>query len=148
MSYATSFGKDTYIGPPEEKVITEKNLKRFDAISVRDDFSKRICENDFNIKAELVLDSVFLCPIEKYEQLIDEVLDFEIVDDYIFAYILDPNQEIGKALTQISDETDIKIIVVFNQTGDMDALRNQLEINTDKIQFLNHVTVKRMALFV
>lgn len=142
VSYATSFGKDTYIGPADEKILTEKNLKRFDAVSVRDDFSKRICENNFDVRAELVLDPVFLCPVDEYEKLIEEATDFNIDEDYIFSYILDPNPKIGKSIQKISEETGKKVVVVFNQTGDMEALRKRLEITSDRVEFRYSVTVK------
>lgn len=142
IAYATSYGKDTYIGPPEEKVITEKNLKRFDAISVRDDFSKRICEEDFGVAAEVVLDPVFLCPIEKYEELIAEASDFRIDEEYIFAYILDPNPKIGESLRNIAEKSEKRIIVVFNQSGDKIKLRNSLQVEHDNIMFMLNPTVK------
>lgn len=59
IAYATSFGKDKYIGPEDEKIRTDRNLHRFDGISVRDDFSQRICKDEFGISAELLSDPVF-----------------------------------------------------------------------------------------
>ncbi len=143
VSYATSFGLDVYIGPEEEKIITKKNLQRFDAVSVRDDFSKRICENDFNVKAELVLDPVFLCPLNEYETLIEEASkDFKIEEEFIFAYILDPNEELGKSICAISEETGKKIIVVFNQINDLQFDKDRMNVDSENIVFKSSVTVK------
>jgi|GEM_PF-182840 len=142
VAYATSFGKDTYIGPPEEKVITDKNLKRFDAVSVRDDFSKRICEEDFGTHAELVLDPVFLCDVEKYDELISEAVNFSIDEEYIFAYVLDPNPKIGASIQKIAEESGRKVIVVFNQSGDKIKFRDALNINNDNVMFMLNPTVK------
>lgn len=142
ISYATSFGKMKYLGPDQEKEITRKNLKRFDAVSVRDDFSQKICEKDFGVKAELVLDPVFLCPESEYEKLISEASDFSIEGDYIFAYILDPNPVIGKSLQSIAEKSGKKVIVVFNQTGNMAELKRNLDITSDNVEFRFSVTVK------
>ncbi len=141
-AYATSFGKDRYIGPDEEKPVTQRNLQRFDAISVRDDFSKRICEKDFNVPAEIVLDPVFLCPVEKYEELIAEAADLKIDEEYIFAYILDPNPQIGASIQKIAQDSGKKVIVVFNQSGDKEKLRSALQITDEKVSFLLDPTVK------
>ena len=134
IAYATSFGKDKYIGPEEEKVRTYRNLHRFDGVSVRDDFSQRICKEDFDVDAELLMDPVFLCPVEKYEELIDETKGYK-KNVYIFAYILDPNPEIGKSLEKISAETNKKIIVAFNQSGDKNSFIERLKIKSDLINF-------------
>lgn len=142
IAYATSFGRDTYIGPDEEKSITQKNLKRFDAISVRDDFSKRICEDDFNVHAEIVLDPVFLCPVEKYDELISEVENFDVNEEYVFAYILDPNPQIGESIKKIAREIGKRVIVVFNQSGDKERLWNFLQITDKNINFIIDPTVK------
>lgn len=142
IAYATSFGRDKYMGPDEEKLITKKNLQRFDAISVRDDFSKRICVEDFNVSAQIVLDPVFLCPVEKYNELIEEVNDFQIDEDYIFAYILDPNPKIGESICKISKEFQKKVIVVFNQHGDKQKLKDALQISSGNVGFILDPTVK------
>ena len=143
ISYATSFGSIVYRGPGHERKITQKNLGRFDAISVRDDFSVDICREKFNVDAVQVLDPVFLCPMKGYQKLIDEVGTMENVNgDYIFAYILDPNAAIGRSLQEISKQTGKKVIVVFNQVGNMAALRDSLEIKSGDVQFIFDVNVK------
>ena len=142
IAFGTSFGKEHYNGPDEEKPVTEKNLKRFDAIAVRDDFSKRICEEEFGVAAETVLDPVFLCDRSAYEELIAEVNNFRIEENYIFAYILDPNAAIGECLRKIAEKSQKKVIVVFNQSGDKIRLRDALEINDDNFMFLLNPTVK------
>ena len=143
ISYATSFGSCIYRGPADEKRQTQKSFGRFDAISVRDDFSETLCKEEFNVNAVQVLDPVFLCPIEGYHKLIAEAGTMDSVgDDYIFAYILDPNPAIGRSLQTISEQTGKKIVVVFNQTGNMNALRDRLEITGGNVQFVFDVTVQ------
>ena len=141
IAYATSFGKDKYIGPDSEKLITKKNLERFDAVSVRDDFSKRILQDEFGIKAEILLDPVFLCPREKYEGLIDEA-ELKIDEKFIFAYILDPNPETGKSLTKISEKSGLKIFVIFNEGSDKETAVERLKVDKSRFLFLTEATVE------
>ena len=141
ISYATSFGKAKYMGPPEEKVVTQKNLKRFDAISVRDDFSKTLCETDFGVSAQTVLDPVFLCPVQKYEDLITES-NFRIEGDYIFAYILDPSPERGAAINNAAEKTGLKVYVVFNESSDKQACKESLGQLHENVCFIDEPTVQ------
>ncbi|MBQ8010705.1 MAG: Coenzyme F420 hydrogenase/dehydrogenase, beta subunit C-terminal domain [Ruminococcus sp.] len=141
VAYATSYGKDTYIGPDEERPITQTNLQRFDAISVRDDFSKRICEQDFKTPATLVLDPVFLCPVEKYNDLIAES-DFSVDGEFIFAYVLDPNPRIGGSIQKIAETTGKNVIVVFNESSDKEKCWNALHITAPNVRYLFEPTVQ------
>lgn len=141
IAYATSFGKDKYIGPAEEKPITKSNLKRFDAISVRDDFSKRICEQEFDVPAELVLDPVFLCEKKNYESLIRESY-LSIGEPFIFAYILDPNPGLGEALQNAAEKSNMSVYVAFNESGDMQKCREPLRVSDGRIRFLTEPTVQ------
>ncbi len=150
ISYATSFGSSVYRGPADEKKRTQHSLSRLDAVSVRDDFSQKLCREEFNVDAVQVLDPVFLCPVEGYHRLIDEVdvpggvLGSALTenDDFIFAYILDPNAAIGRSIQTIAEKTGKKVIVVFNQVGNMEALRDRLEITGGDVRFVFDVTVK------
>ena len=141
VAYATSFGKDQYIGPDEEKTVTKSNLKRFHAISVRDDFSKRICEQDFDVPAELVLDPVFLCEKSNYETLIAES-DFHIDEPYLFAYILDPNPELGAALQNAAEKTNLPVYVVFNESSDKQKCKEALRVSDERIRYLEEPTLQ------
>lgn len=135
IAYATSFGKETYIGPEDEKEKTFNNLHRFDAISVRDDFSQKICKEDFNISAELLVDPVFLSPVSQYDELINEALDFHVEGKYIFAYILDPNEKIGESIQHIAEHTKTKVVVVFNESGDKENFKERLNISSPLVSY-------------
>lgn len=134
ISYATSFGLSEYVGPSDEMEITKRNLQRFDYISVRDNFSKKICENDFNVFAELLLDPVFLCPVEKYEELINEI-SFFTNEPYIFAYILNPNENIGSCLKDIAKKNSCKIKVVFDFSGNKEQQKSMLNADSELIEY-------------
>lgn len=114
VAYGTSFGKYPYNGPAAYKPTVEACLKRMSAISVRDDFSKRIAEEEFHVDAKQVLDPVFLCPREAYDALIDE--SEQVTEgDYLFAYILDPNRDMGRSIQRAVEHSGLKAYVAFDE---------------------------------
>ena len=126
ISYATSFGIP-YEGTEEEKKLSSAYLRRFDGISVRDKLSFDICQNIFGIKDVVqVCDPSFLCDISDYEILIN-MAKIEERNPYILAYILDPTQTIGLRLEQLSNDKNMKVIVI------LDEKQKQLEINKKKL---------------
>lgn len=113
ISYATSFGR-IYNGNEEEKKITKKNLKRFYAISVRDELSINITKNIFDIKNVVqVCDPSFLCNISEYNEMINKA-ELNYSNEYILAYILDPNEEIGHRLEKLSIDKNITIVILLD----------------------------------
>ena len=113
FSYAPSFGTH-YIATLEEKIITKKNLVKFNGISVRDMLSIDILKNIFGIKnAVQVCDPTFLCNITDYLRLANKA-NINKSSEYILAYILDPKPEIGKRLEKLSIDKDIKVIILLD----------------------------------
>lgn len=113
ISYATSFGR-IYNGNEEEKKITKKNLKRFYAISVRDELSINITKNIFDIKNVVqVCDPSFLCNISEYNEMINKA-ELNYSNEYILAYIIDPNEEIGHRLEKLSIDKNITIVILLD----------------------------------
>lgn len=113
IAYATSMGPE-YQGTAEELVVSSYNLKRFDHISVRDAMTKATLEKRFGIESVETCDPAFLPPMEAYEELISHA-KLSKTEDYILAYILDPNPEIGKMLETISIENNNKVIVILDE---------------------------------
>lgn len=114
ISYGTSFGKE-YNGSSADKLLSSHNLRRFDHVSVRDKLSKSIAENEFGVEnVTEVCDPTFLCPLDEYQKLIDRATVSES-EEYILAYILDPNENIGRELEQLSVDKNRKVIVMLDE---------------------------------
>ena len=60
IAYAASFGLDRWEGGYENTLRTKYYMSRFDGISVREDDGVDICREVFGVRAEQVLDPVFL----------------------------------------------------------------------------------------
>jgi coenzyme F420-reducing hydrogenase beta subunit len=115
IAYGVSFGSKTYNGPAEEKPVVKANLERFSAISVRDDYSLSIAKEEFGISAaEKVVDPVFAVNPLHYETLIQGA-ELDISGQFIFAYVLDPNPEIGLALHDLALKRGAKVYVVLDE---------------------------------
>lgn len=72
IAYAASMGRDCFEGDEYETIKCSTLLSSFYNISVREDSGKDICYNDFNQKAEVVLDPTLLLNKDDYEKVIDE----------------------------------------------------------------------------
>lgn len=112
IAYATSFGHAQSFFYGEEKLKVAYNLKKFDAVSVREKDGVKICEEEFGVIAEHTLDPVFLCPSESYENAINLSAQ-GYAGKYLLAYILNPTEEkyevIKKKALQLG--IDYKIIL-------------------------------------
>ncbi len=148
IAYGTSFGHKGYDGPKSEQELVKKNLARFNAISVRDDFSQEMCQNLFGVDARQVFDPVFLCPVEKYDLLVEQAEIREEKGEFIFAYVLDPNPAFGDALRKIAAKHGKRIVVIYdelryNQPHTMESLRESLGLTAeDPITILEDPNVK------
>ena len=145
VAYASSFGAEKYEAPDDYKVEVRKNLRRFSAVSVRDDFSKEICEKEFGILAEQVIDPVFLCPMDKYEELIDEA-NTEPIGNYFFAYILDPNPQWGRVIGDLTKRTGKKAVVMFD--GAKDSQKEIKTLNVDNSEGMEYLTEEDVCIWL
>lgn len=70
ISYAASFGKENIDYDTETKAKVAKLIKRFDAISVREDSGVEICRTEFGVNAEKVLDPTMMLDEVDYDAII------------------------------------------------------------------------------
>lgn len=113
IAYSTSFGHSKSFFPESEKAEVSRLLQEFDSLSVRESDGVDICRNDFHVKAELMIDPVFLCDKKIYDSVALETDSFS-EKPYIFAYILDPNDEKREALMWLSKKLNIEYIVLLD----------------------------------
>lgn len=69
IAYSSSFGREYWSGDEYERKRTSYFLKRFDSVSVRESSGVTLCRDLFDVKAEWVVDPVFLCPKPELEKL-------------------------------------------------------------------------------
>ena len=123
IAYASSFGKtfDTY-GNDFEMELCSHFINRFDAISLRENYAPAILKEKTGINSVQVLDPVFVCQKSVYEDLIYQSKVDLSNEDYIFAYILDPNEEKNKFLEYVANKMNKQLYVVTDATNNAEKV--------------------------
>lgn len=101
ISYAASFGVDTWEYSSEDTEKCKKLIQEFNAISVRENSGIELCKNHLNSEAKLVLDPTLLLNKEDYESLITREQEQQINGD-LFCYVLDKSPVKSQIVDNIS----------------------------------------------
>ena len=103
IAYATSVGRSSFSGTQEQRAKLSYFLRRFQAISVREQDAIPLFQDVFDVKAQLVLDPVFLCEKKYYQEMAKRG---RIASDqpYIAVYMLDLSPEKERVISEISRE--------------------------------------------
>jgi len=110
IAYAVSFGHGTDFAPYDERKIIAEYMSYFDGIGTREADGVRLCRDCYGIKAEQVIDPVFLADPKIYDSLIEKSSKRE-TEPFIVAYILDPSPEKTEAILHLQKEFGgIKVI--------------------------------------
>lgn len=127
ISYASSFGMEGAEPPAEEYA---EDYRKFDCISVREQFGVKLCREKYDVEAEWVLDPVFLLEEKDYDVLVENAKVRE-EEPFIMAYLLNPTTEKREVCKKIRDMLGgIKIINVSeNSSQKRDEYRHVLEFD-------------------
>lgn len=121
ISYAASMGKNSLDSDHEEMYI--KNIKKLDAISVREKKAKEFLSTFINKEIVVTLDPTLLLKASQWEELL-QLRNIE-KEKYIFAYILTEDPEYYRIVKYLSSMTGLKIIHVSKRNkGIKNILRN------------------------
>ena len=125
IAYASSYGMDyltTYYEYQSKYPLQNKLMKRFDYISVREKDAIGISEREFNVKAEHVLDPVFLLDSSVYEKVANGAIN-KYEQPYLTSYFLKATDMYNKLLQYISDYLNLKMVNMG--TGDKPQIEEQ-----------------------
>ena len=109
ITYAASFGRNTYGATQEEKAEAACFVKGIDSVSVREESAVALCKEEWNIDAHTVLDPVFLCPTDEYNKLADKAIGVPY-EKYIATYILDPSLEKQRIVEEVSKKMGLPVV--------------------------------------
>lgn len=108
ISYAASFGFDFFEGDKSLSLEIKNLLKRFNAVSVREDKGVEICKTEFDVDAVHVLDPVFLKSSLDYKKLINK--NEKIINQpYLAYYLLNPDSFRKKIINYVKNDKGIQI---------------------------------------
>lgn len=102
ISYAASFGGDTWTFSPELTKQCAALLQKFDAVSVREQSGIKLCKEHFGVDAIQVLDPTMLLEKEDYINISKE---HKTNRGNLFCYVLDKTQEKQNIINHIAKET-------------------------------------------
>lgn len=129
VSYASSFGND-YAASPQYSLRVGYWLRRFDAISVREDYGVEILQNHFGIRGAHVADPVFLCGVEEYEKLIQNS-HAEKKEPYVLSFLLDPDSHKREAVQRMAAQFDKPALNLLHAM-DFEENRKKLDLPNTK----------------
>ena len=115
ISYAASIGVDYWEYTEEETKVLQKLIRKFDAISVREDSAVELLHNylDPSLNIEHVLDPTLLIEKEDYIQLYQEKKE-QSHNNEILVYILDQSEEKENIVSYAQECTGLKTFRVNN----------------------------------
>lgn len=111
ISYAASFGVDRWEFSENETKLCRELIKKFHAVSVREESGVGLCEKFLGVKAKHVLDPTFLLNKDDYFALIKGRKKLN-PDNYLAAYLLDLTPEKTAIAKHISDAYNLKVVTV------------------------------------
>ncbi len=101
ISFAASFGTDSWEGTEAETSICSKLLQEFKAVTVREESGIRICRETLGTHAERIADPTLLLNVEDYNHLIQKEKTRVPEHPYIATYILDDTPEIAVCINTV-----------------------------------------------
>lgn len=115
VAYGTSFGnRGTDKFKPDFVEKHAANLQKFKAISVRENYAVNTAKDIFEVKADLVVDPVFLLEQGHYNELAAKA-SISPEGEYMAVFLLDPTPEKKSTALAILEKTGLeKILVICN----------------------------------
>lgn len=114
IAYSTSFGNTKGFFPESEQLKAKSLLRRFDHVAVREFEAVDICDKKFGVDAVQVLDPVFLPDNSVWERLANRA-EVRTEGDYMFAYMLDPDENKAKRLKEFAKKKGLKIVSITDK---------------------------------
>ena len=104
IAYGTSFGNRGIAKfKPDFIEKHSANLKKFNAISVREAYAVNTAKVVFGVEATQVVDPVFLLPRAHYEALADKA-PLKLSGEYLAVFLLDPTPEKREVALAVADK--------------------------------------------
>lgn len=112
IAFSTSFGHNDFIAEDSVIETARDYLERFDALSVREEQGTKIMQNRFGLKADHIIDPIFLCSEKEFDILAEQGKE-TLPEKYILCYILDPTPEKEKAAEYLSEKMNMPVVTLL-----------------------------------
>ena len=118
IAYAASFGLDTWDYSNKETETYSALLKRFDAVSVREDSGIKLCKQYMGVQANLAIDPTLLLNKKDYLALVDIENEPKSKGELLF-YLLSPNTDKLQMVETISSTLKLQAFSVNRNSNDI-----------------------------
>lgn len=140
ISYASSFG-NRFDSTISSRMRMFGYLKNFGALSVRETYAADMMRDIFCLRAQKVLDPVFVCDPSEYDKLIEKS-ELKFTEKYFVNFILDPDDKKRNAILGARDKLKLPFVnlihaVDFEENTRKLGLENT-KADTDIEDFLNY----------
>ncbi len=134
IAYASSFGSG-YHAPEDVRRKTGYYLRKFDAVSVRETEAQELCMNKFGVKADKVLDAVFLCDIQEFIDIANQSKVQE-KSEFIASYILGAEKSKSELIKKIASFFGIpyKVFVDPNEPQEGERLLEMDSVKSIEVE--------------
>ena len=119
ISYAVSLALDEWTFSPEQTQEIMILLKKFSCVSVREKNGVALLKDNANCNAEWVIDPTMLLTKEDYLGIIKDTPRSD--NQYIFTYILNPNEEKMNYISELSKSKGLKVVSLNDKAADSSA---------------------------
>lgn len=111
LTYAASFGGNTWSYDEKGTSQLSRLLKNFDAVSVRENSGIDLCNRVFGVNATQLIDPTLLLDRSDYLKLISATKEkIEAEGNYLLTYILDPTEEKNEIINAIAKKHHLQVL--------------------------------------
>ncbi|MGQ7262230.1 polysaccharide pyruvyl transferase family protein [Vreelandella sp. V005] len=111
ISYAASFGVDVWEYQDDVTKRCKTLIKKFDAVSVREQSAMELCKSKLDTNAEWVVDPTLLLEVADYQALID-TCEINHNKDCIISYVLDSGADKRSIANIVSNSVNKKVVSI------------------------------------
>lgn len=111
ISYAASFGVDVWEYQDDVTKRCKTLIKKFDAVSVREQSAVELCKSKLETDAEWVVDPTLLLEVADYQALID-TCEINYNKDCIISYVLDSGADKRSIANIVSNSINKKVVSI------------------------------------
>ncbi|MBQ9658673.1 MAG: polysaccharide pyruvyl transferase family protein, partial [Clostridia bacterium] len=132
IAYAASFGVDEWEFDLRQTKNCSLLVKRFDAISVRENHGVKLCKKYLNVEASHVLDPTLLLDKRDYDIIINSVETHQ-PEGNLLCYILDEDENKTAIINTISKEKNLKPFQTNSRYDNkQEKIENRIQISVEQ----------------
>lgn len=128
IAYGSSIGTQRCLAPAELRRDASMLLECFDGVSSRESSGVDILRQQYGVKAEFVLDPVFMCDLSCYEACCKDSSREIPGKPYVLSYILDPNEDKRRIIQHVVNREKKEMINMVDAQFEFEKKKQALNL--------------------